>query len=400
MWRFISWIASFSESAGDSDDEQLAKGVLSLLALSIVLGMPADIITMLRAGDRAAGGGLVAVWAGAVAGVLHFLATKRRKPLQLYLFTVMALAPIAGHLHGGGFSRVGPLALWSALVPFGALLLSSRRESAAWLVAYVAAVSALIACETHLPPPATALPPSVLLYLHGSVLLGFVLTVYSIVFHFLTRLQRERARSERLLLNILPHPIAERLKQTPSTIADGFAEVTVLFADLVGFTQLSASIPADQLVITLNRVFTAFDALAARHGVEKIKTIGDAYMAAAGVPSPSTDHVETIARMALDMVTALEEANRELGLALQIRIGINTGPVVAGVIGAHRFIYDMWGDTVNVASRMESTGHPGRIQVTAEVHARLAGRFRFEPRGEVSVKGKGTLTTYFLVGAA
>lgn len=212
------------------------------------------------------------------------------------------------------------------------------------------------------------------------------------------RLAVEHERSERLLLNILPGPISARLKENGEAIADGFAEVTVLFADLVGFTELSQKLSPAELVEMLNRTFSAFDDLAEQLGVEKIKTIGDCYMVAAGLPEHRSDHVEVVARMALAMRDAIGRINREGGYELRLRIGMHTGPVVAGVIGKRKFIYDLWGDTVNTASRMESSGAPGEIQVTREVGDRLEGQFDLEPRGLVQVKGKGEMETYLLKG--
>ncbi|HJU87373.1 MAG TPA: adenylate/guanylate cyclase domain-containing protein, partial [Gemmatimonadota bacterium] len=200
---------------------------------------------------------------------------------------------------------------------------------------------------------------------------------------------RERERSERLLLNILPAPIAERLKESEGPIADHHAEATILFADIAGFTAMSTRMPADELVTMLNAVFTGFDQLARRHGVEKIKTIGDAYMAVAGLPERATDHVERIADLALDM---------RAESSLPIRIGIDTGPVVAGVIGESKFIYDLWGDAVTTASRMESHGVPGGIQVTEAVRDRLAERYDLVERGEIEVKGRGRMRTWLLEG--
>jgi adenylate cyclase len=215
---------------------------------------------------------------------------------------------------------------------------------------------------------------------------------------YLRQIETEKERSERLLLNILPLPIAERLKSGESTIADGFSEVTVLFSDLVGFTEMSATISAEELVERLNEVFRAFDALSTDLGVEKIKTIGDAYMVVGGLPLPQEDHAERIAEMGLGMLRAIDAYNSTAEVPLGIRIGINTGPVVAGVIGSTKFAYDLWGDAVNTASRMESTGVPGRIQVSDSSHALLEGTFEFEHRGLVEVKGKGRLNTYLLKG--
>lgn len=211
-------------------------------------------------------------------------------------------------------------------------------------------------------------------------------------------LRAEQEKSEHLLLNILPISIKERLKLNPGPIADSFEEVTVMFADIVGFTQLSERISAKELVDILNHVFSAFDQLAQKHGLEKIKTIGDAYMAVAGVPAPREDHAEAIAQMALDMQQEVSRFAALTGQKLSIRIGINTGPVVAGVIGINKFSYDLWGDTVNTASRMESHGEAGAIQLTESTYQRLRNKFLFEKRGAIQVKGKGQMVTYWLRG--
>jgi class 3 adenylate cyclase len=215
---------------------------------------------------------------------------------------------------------------------------------------------------------------------------------------YLKQIEDERARSERLLLNVLPRPIADRLKGGETLIVDSFEEVTVLFADLVGFTRLAEQLSPPLMVRSLDLIFTAFDELASRHGLEKIKTIGDAYMAVAGLPSPRPDHAEAAARMALDMLVELARYNQAHETTLQMRIGMNTGPVVAGVIGRHKFTYDLWGDTVNTASRMESHGEPGTIQITEATAAKLADRFVLRRRGLVDIKGKGELTTFLLIG--
>ncbi|MFC3109372.1 adenylate/guanylate cyclase domain-containing protein [Undibacterium arcticum] len=216
----------------------------------------------------------------------------------------------------------------------------------------------------------------------------------------------EQKVSERLLLNLLPSPIAERLKARPDlsadgipeAIADSFPEVTVLFADIVEFTRVSAGMSPERLVAMLNEIFTDFDSIADHRGLEKIKTIGDAYMAAAGLPVPAPDHAVRAAHMALDMLDALDRFNARNGYRLQLRIGINSGAVVAGVIGKRKFIYDLWGDAVNTASRMESHGVAGRVQVTEATRRRLAEPFLFEERGIIDAKGMGALHTWFLTG--
>ncbi|MEG3839980.1 adenylate/guanylate cyclase domain-containing protein [Microcoleus sp. herbarium14] len=207
----------------------------------------------------------------------------------------------------------------------------------------------------------------------------------------------QQEQSEKLLLNILPKPIAERLKAQQTTIADSFAEVSVLFADIVGFTELSARMSPTELVKRLNVIFSHFDQLAEKYGVEKIKTIGDAYMVVGGLPTPRNDHAEAIAQMALGMQAKIAKLSAETGEKLAIRIGINSGPVVAGVIGVSKFTYDLWGDTVNVAARMEATGFAGRIQVTDVTYELLKDQYLFERRGVIPVKGKGDMMTYWLL---
>jgi class 3 adenylate cyclase len=212
------------------------------------------------------------------------------------------------------------------------------------------------------------------------------------------QVKEEQERSESLLLNILPHSIAQRLKLQPTTIADSFTDAGVLFADIVGFTELSGRFNPAELVDLLNQIFSKFDHLAELHGLEKIKTIGDAYMVVSGLPFPQDDYAEAIANMALDMQKTLREFNLKTEQNFHIRIGIATGPVVAGVIGIKKFIYDLWGDTVNIASRMESHGIADQIQVTETTYLVLKQNYRFEKRGIIEVKGKGQMTTYLLKG--
>ncbi|MBE9223862.1 response regulator [Phormidium sp. LEGE 05292] len=211
-------------------------------------------------------------------------------------------------------------------------------------------------------------------------------------------LRYEQEQAEKLLLNILPEPIAQRLKLEQNTIADSFENVTVLFADLVGFTELSANTSPRQLVENLNIVFSEFDLLAEQHGLEKIKTIGDAYMAVAGLPASRPDHAEAAAEMALGMLIKIAEFNSKAGTSFSLRIGMNTGPVVAGVIGIKKFSYDLWGDTVNTASRMESQGIPGAIQVSTTTYQLLKDKYKLTKRGAISIKGKGEMVTYLLTG--
>ena len=224
---------------------------------------------------------------------------------------------------------------------------------------------------------------------------GFV-NVYGTDITAAKELESLHRENERLLLNILPEPIADRLRRGERLIADRFDDVTLLFADIVGFTELSSSMRPDELVAVLNEVFTVFDDLVEEHRLEKVKTIGDAYMVVGGLTDSRPDHPDRVARMAIALASRIAEIDTANLFGIRFRVGVNCGPAVAGVIGTKKFIYDIWGDTVNLASRMESTGVPGRVQISAAVEERLRGRFRMAPRGLVEIKGKGFLPTWFL----
>jgi adenylate cyclase len=322
-----------------------------------------------------------------VIGVLALF--RRRWPLTVLLASAAALYLYNLTAYPGLFSSV-PLSV--ALVTAWA---AGRRGWALAVAAWFGITPLLFVALTDVPRPfATQIlsgAVSDLALLVALLLLGEAIRGRRL-------LQAEQARSEGLLLNVLPAPIAARLKRGEDVIADRFPEVTVLFADLVSFTASSDRSSPERVVQVLADLFTAFDRLAARHRLEKIKTVGDAYMVAGGLPEPRPDHAEAVAEMALAI---REETGRHLdpaGRPLQVRVGIDSGPVVAGVIGTAKFSYDLWGDTVNVASRMESTGTAGCIQVTERTYRRLRDRYRFERRGPVEVKGKGELVTWFLVG--
>lgn len=259
-------------------------------------------------------------------------------------------------------------------------------------------------------PALLDLPPQ-FLYLHRLNSHFGILLLLSGLFYYVTwsyrqaefaleeeriKLDAEKKKSEALLFNILPVPVAHKLRENHDAIADGFQNVTILFSDIVGFTSLSARMNPEELVTMLNQIFSKFDHLMEREGLEKIKTIGDAYMVASGLPIVSQNHAETIAELALEMQKALKEFNIEQNQNLDIRIGIHSGPVVAGVIGFKKFVYDVWGDTVNTASRMESHGIPGKIHVSEDTYLLLKDHYVFSDRGSIDVKGKGPMNTYLL----
>jgi class 3 adenylate cyclase len=282
------------------------------------------------------------------------------------------------------------------------------RNRVRGLVAYASTCALLfVLLQVFAVAPLWPLPDALMPWMRGTSLGGMLLFILMVSFNSYREIARAdddaaaaHVRSETLLLRILPGVIAERLKLAPGTLADGVPAATVLFADIVGFTKLSQTVSPAELVRMLDDIFTRFDRLLPAHGLEKIKTIGDAYMAVSGVPDARPDHAPRAADMALAMQDLME---REIGprhAGLQLRIGLHTGPLVAGVIGKTRFAYDVWGDTVNTASRMESHGAPGRIQVSRELHDALGADYRFEARGAIEVKGKGPMELFFLDGRA
>jgi len=303
----------------------------------------------------------------------------------------------------GGFSSGSAAVLWSLAAPVGSLFVAPR-ESVAWAGGFVAVLIAAWVAEPWLEPAAEVTTELARAFFALN-LTGVGMTVVLIIRDFVRRLQAanrdlelEKMRSEGLLLNVLPASIAERLKAGEQTIADRLDEVTIVFTDLVGFTPMAQARPANEIVDLLDEVVAEFDRLVEKYQMEKIRTAGDGYMAVAGAPEPSTNHASRAADLALDMMESIRSYTDFSGNSLGLRIGIDCGPVIAGVIGLKKFTYDVWGDAVNTASRMESHGVPGKIHVTERVRERLQGSHRFEERGLIEVKGKGQMRTFFLIG--
>ncbi|HJU83115.1 MAG TPA: adenylate/guanylate cyclase domain-containing protein [Holophagaceae bacterium] len=401
LQRFIDRIDQAATLEEDSEPLRLRKTLLIFLCAASLLVAPwgARHLSMLGlpiASRVALGFALVSLTA-----LLLLLATKRVAFAAWLQLLGLLVAPFLIQWEMGGFAASGALVFWSLLAPLCALVFLGPRWALPWFAAFALAV--LAAAGLDRSPGADV--QSVVLYAEN-ILLVSTLAFIALRFFIIERdraealLARERDRSERLLLNILPASIAARLKDEHMAFADGYTEVSILFADIVGFTKLSATMDPRRLVEVLNRLFSRFDTLCDQFGAEKIKTIGDAYMVCAGLPTPRADHAEALAGLALAMQTALEEHNREFGSDLSLRIGINSGPVVAGIIGLKKFIYDLWGDTVNLASRMESNGIPGRIQVSAATRERLKDLYAFEARGALDIKGLGATEAFLLVEPA
>ena len=315
--------------------------------------------------------------------------------IAVFCFTLAyaALNAIAGSpdVYLSGFIIVTLYLL--VFVPTGFMVSSSL----AWFCTVVFAVTIPLSRNIALGSLLTVYTQFIAANLVGMFVLYWMERFRRLDFLNLRRIEDERSRHHKLLARILPRSVIERLEHGEQRIADEFPESTVLFADIVGFTEISARHQAAEIVKLLNGVFARFDALVERHGVEKIKTIGDAYMVAGGVPDRRPGHVEAIADLALEMIAETSHMLGPNGEPLQIRIGIHTGPLIAGVIGESRFGYDLWGNTVNTASRMESHGVPGRIQVSDAVYRRLKDKFALEPQGQIEIRGKGGMTTWHLI---
>jgi guanylate cyclase len=335
--------------------------------------------------------------------------------MQYFTFTqltMLLVLPFFMQWIIGGFEASSGIAIWGVMAPVGALMILGTRQSSGWfLLFFILLMFSWImngVFASYAPPiPKHIRSVFFLINIGGASMLLYALlrffeaqrdTIMLALDEKNQQLVAEQERSERLLLNILPRSVVERLKHGESKIADSHEAATIMFADLVDFTRISDGMQPEALVDLLNKVFSRFDRLTEKYGVEKIKTIGDAYMVVCGAPEPRHDHAEAIANLALDMQQALIELSVATGKTLMMRIGINSGPVIAGVIGSSKFSYDLWGDTVNMASRMEHYGLSNVIQVTEATYRLLAGKFRFEKRDPITVKGKGRVQTYLLLG--
>lgn len=332
------------------------------------------------------------------ASLITFASTRQYHFFRFSQLLLSLLLPFLLMVALGGFVNSSAVVLWSLASPLGALVFLGRRKAMYWFLAYLVLVgSGLII--SPLINSIDPLPPAVVILFFALNIGGVSLVAFVLLQNFIGQkeqtlllLSRERAKSEQLLLNVLPEEIAVILKDGVRTIADHFDAVSILFADCVGFTRLSAEMAPMEMVSLLDETFSHFDSLVDIYCLEKIRTIGDNYMVAAGAPIKRADHAQVLARLAIDMLTF---ANRN-GFPLQFRIGINSGPVVAGVIGVSKFHYDIWGDAVNIASRMESQGVPGKIQITRETYELVKEEFVCKKRGTVDIKGKGQMETWFV----
>jgi guanylate cyclase len=405
--RIASRVALLSRIGADVQDDEELRQRKSLLVLLAVLILPVSVVwgSLYLALGSPVGIVPFVYFAISLGSLVVFARTRDFQPFLITQLLDILLTTTAGQMLTGGFLPSGGVGLWGILAPLGALVFLEVRQAVRWFAAFIVVFLATgIAGEVLFSDadlPMWFISTMLALNVVGAASLAF--TLLASFAHqrnaALAALRVEQEKAEALLLNILPRPIAERLKVAAQTIADDFTAASILFADVVGFTPLAQRLPPAEMVGMLDQLFTQFDALVERHGLEKIKTIGDCYMAAAGVPEPCRDHASKAAHLALeirDVVAASAMAGQP---GLEVRIGINSGPVVAGVIGTKRFLYDLWGDAVNIASRMESHGTPGEIQITRATFELLRDDFVCRERGTILVKGKGRMETWYLVGS-
>jgi guanylate cyclase len=399
-------LAGVAQIGADERDDQDTRQRKSLLVLISVLILPISLVwgSLYLAFGSWAGYGAFAYLAVLVAGIAVFARSRDFGFLLRLSLLDILLAPTLSMIPLGGFLASGGVGLWGILAPIGALVFGEVRTAIRWCVAY-ALVFLASGIAGQLVGPIAPIPTwfaTTMVALNVAVGGAFMFTTMALFAKqrqdALVALRAAQEQAENLLLNILPRSIADRLKASPQTIADQFTAASILFADVVDFTPHAERLPPAEVVGMLDDLFSCFDALVERYQLEKIKTIGDCYMVAAGVPTPRADHARALALVGLDMLDAVRSADAVGYLGLELRIGINSGPVVAGVIGRKRFLYDLWGDAVNIASRMQSQGTPGRIQITRTTYELLKDEFECQPRGTVSVKGKGEMETWYLLG--
>jgi adenylate cyclase len=402
---FVRATAGLADLGADPEDDEDLRDKKRLLVLLAVLILPVAVawgVFYLALGSWVGTTPFIYV-AVSVGSLVLYSRTGRFDVLLTVQLADILVMPTLGQMFTGGFLPSGVVGLWGILAPMGAVAFLEVPRAIRWFVAFVVVflvtgiLGELLFADADLPAWFTSAMLALNVVGAGGVAFTLLASFAKQRNDAEAAVRVEQQRSELLLLNILPGPIAERLKADGQMIADHFVEASIVFADVVDFTPLAQRLPPTEVVGLLDRLFTRFDALVEQHGLEKIKTIGDCYMAASGVPEATPDHARRAALLALDMRESIERSAVAEGFGLELRIGINSGPVVAGVIGSKRFLYDLWGDSVNTASRMESHGTPGQIQVTRATYDLLKDEFDCTHRGTIEVKGKGAMETWYVV---
>ena len=402
--KWLGKISKIGALPDDTDELRLQKSLLVISAFFFfAVGIVWGLIYILL-GEPLAGAIPLGFTAILLVNLFVFSLTRRFNQFLSVQLLLMLLLPFLVQVILGGFVNASAVVLWSFVSPLSGLLIAGPRSAPRWFGGFLLVILVSGLLDPYLRMTNNLSPAVLRVFFVMNV--GAVLGISFILLHYFVG-QRDRAykllhleqeKSEKLLLNILPREIAAILKNENRTIAERFEAASILFADLQGFTPLSARLTPEEAVDLLNEIYSYLDLLVEKYGLEKIRTIGDNYMVAAGVPPPRADHAQALANMALEICAYMQSRAGSGDAPLQFRVGINSGPLVAGVIGRKKFHYDVWGDTVNTASRMESHGTPGRVQVTRATYELLRDDFLFEPRGRLDIKGKGEMETWFLVG--
>ena len=401
----IPWVSRVGMDLNDSDEFRLQKSSLVLGSIMFIIAGALWGILYFFFRQPIAGAIPFSYAVVSFLSVILFHFTRRYESFLFSQLLLILFLPFLLMIALGGFVDSSGVILWSVICPLGALIFEKPGKALRWLVAYLALIVISGFLEVH-PFSSSSLSPT-LRTIFFVMNIGTVSTIAVVLLaYFVSQknqlfvlLQNEQAKSENLLLNVLPREIAASLKNESRTIADHYEEASVLFADMVGFTPLSAQLPPVEMVELLNEAFSFFDSLLDKYDVEKIRTIGDSYMAVSGVPRRHTNHAQALVRMALEMRDYISNHAFRNGQRVNFRIGINSGSMIAGVIGRRKFVYDVWGDAVNIASRMESHGLGGAVQITQTTYELIKDEFVCEPRGTVNVKGKGEMDVWLVLSA-
>jgi adenylate cyclase len=394
--QMLARVARIGAEPNDDDDTRLQKSLLVICAFPFMFAGFAWGIMYILFDEPLAGMIPLSYSFISLLSTLYFARTRQYTFFRFSQLSLILLLPFLLMIALGGFINGSAVILWALISPLGALLFDHPRYAPRWFIAFCGLLflSGFLQPYIHL---SNKLPSVVVIFFFVINLFGVSFLVFLMVSYFISQKNIFQQKSESLLLNILPREIAAILKNESRTIADHYEEASVLFADMVGFTPLSAELPPVEMVELLNEAFSFFDSLLDKYGVEKIRTIGDSYMVASGVPKGRSDHAQALVCMALEMRDFIAKHIFHNGKRISFRIGINSGSMIAGVIGKRKFVYDVWGDAVNIASRMESHGMGGTIQITRATYDLIKDEFICKPRGTVNVKGKGEMEVWLVV---
>lgn len=396
--RVVYWLSRIGAAPNETEDLRLQRNLLLIGTLMFIFAGVVWGLTYIFFGEVLAGSIPFSYSVFSSLSVVMFAVTRRYGLFRFSQLLLILLLPFFLMIALGGFINSSAVILWAFICPLGALLFDEPRNAPRWFLAYLGMLVLSGAIQPYVRLT-NGLSTATIITFFVMNLGGVCTFVFVLVSYFVGQKNIFQEKAETLLLNVLPKEIAQILKYENRTIADHYDEASILFADMVNFTPMSAEMTPVAMVELLNEIFTHFDGLVEKYDLEKIKTVGDCYMVAAGVPRPRADHAQALARLALEMREFISTNDFNASRPVDFRIGINTGPVLAGVIGRKKFIYDLWGDAVNLASRMESHGHGGVIQITRATYEQIKDEFVCLSYGTVNVKGKGEMEVWHVMSA-